>query len=738
MKIIEEYLIQISSDQTTGCGTLCTYDELSEHTIIVTAKHCVSNNSDKTLLDNTSLMFQDGVGNQSTFQLVDATSILLSENSDLAILIINNSILPKNYKSLPLIELTGNENECFVRGFSKLTEQEEIRTLTNAQIIEHINEKQFQVEIGGPVIENHNIDILLEGYSGSGVCIKIGDDLYTCGVISEYEDTLKRFTAVNFTEVNNLLSSNGFPSTKIPTIETNEVILQDISMLRSVSQNFLNRVKSQIGEIHLDRTELKKKLRTELNQGNLSVVSGKAGNGKSALIKSILHDLSSTYEIIVLTGESIDRSHVAQVFSDLNIHSSIEQLLDSPGLKPQKIIFIDSIEKILETTNAATISDFLNLLSAREDIKLILGCRQYAVQNLTMRFLTQFRSFGLVEISGLTDPELEQVFAAYPSIQQLAQSVRLRNLLKIPFNLDKAVTIKNPEIFQEIVSEQTFRKLFWEYVIENKEKEIDRNINRRRGVTFSIIALERIKQMTSFARVNDVDQAIIYQLLSDNIIQEDPNHQNSYSPSHDIYEDWALLRFIDEEFNSWITQKSTTIKNFFDRIGDYSGIRRGFRNWLNEALNASDYNLKLLITKSLTSDEIESYWKDEILIAILRSEFSSDFLHENGGLLFENDFLLFERMLLMLKVGCQARDEEMMSLIAQKAPSQLTTIYVPDGPGWKTMLDFIDRDFEHFKDRLYSILILVIEWKGKISPNRELPEESKTVGSILFKNHKYL
>lgn len=734
MKITEEYLIQISSEHTTGCGILCAYDDSSENGIIITAKHCIpKDNSGETILDNISLIFQDSTGDQSTLQLAGDTPIILSEISDLAILVIKNNNLPENYKGLPLIELTGNEQECFIRGFSRLTAHEEIRTLSSAKIVEYIGSRRFQIEIGGPVVDNYNADVLLEGYSGSGVCIKTGEDLYTCGIISEYEGTLKRFTAVNFTEINTLLSANGFPSLTISTVETDEVILQDISRLRSVSESFLNRVKSQIGEIHLDRSELKKKLKEVLDQGNLSVVSGKAGNGKSALIKSILYDLSSTFEIIVLTGESIDKSHVAKVFTDLNIHSNIEQLFNSPGLKPQKIILIDSIEKILETNNAATISDFLNLLNAREDIHLILGCRQYALQNLAMRFLTQYRSFGLVEISGLTDLELEQVFAAYPSIQQLAQSARLKNLLKIPFNLDKAVAIKNPEIFQEVVSEQTFRKVFWEYVIENKEKETDRNINQKRGTTFSIIALERIKQMTSFARVKDVDPFIIQQLLSDNIIQEDPGHQNAYSPSHDIYEDWALLKFIDEEFNNWIAHDSITVKNFFDSIGNHSGIRRGFRNWLNEALNAADYNLKLLISKSLTSDEIESYWKDEILIAILRSEFSRDFLNDNSELLFENNFLLFERFLLMLKVGCQVRDEEMIRLLAQKDPSQLTTVYIPDGPGWKTMLDFIDQHFERLKDRIYSILVLIIEWKGKVSPNKELPEESKAAGSVLIK-----
>ncbi len=223
----------------------------------------------------------------------------------------------------------------------------------------------------------------------------------------------------------------------------------------------------------------------------------------------------SDFEIIAIKGEDIDKENISKVFASLGITTNIDELLDSKGFKQEKILFFDGVEKLLETSNAETIIDFFTLIATRVDLKLIITCRSYAVEQLKVRFLQQFPEYFPFEVPLLDDKELQELSILYAHLETLLQNSSLKRILQIPFNIDKAVLVQKEVFETQINSEVDFKRLMWTYVIENKEKETDPEKRRRRGEIFSEIAKERAKQMVGYVRIKNVDTATINSLLND-------------------------------------------------------------------------------------------------------------------------------------------------------------------------------------------------------------------------------
>src|SRR5262245_19091163 len=104
-------------------------------------------------------------------------------------------------------------------------------------------------------------------------------------------------------------------------------------------------------------------------------------------------------------------------------------------------------------------------------------------------------------------------------------------------------------------------------------------IHRERDVCFRSVAIERAKSLQSFV-VPPAGYGVATQaLLADGLLVEDPS-SNHVAPDHDVLEDWALIRWIDEKFRLLGHQP----KDFFLEIGEELPIRRSFRQWSIEAL----------------------------------------------------------------------------------------------------------------------------------------------------------
>jgi hypothetical protein len=164
------------------------------------------------------------------------------------------------------------------------------------------------------------------------------------------------------------------------------------------------------------------------------------------------------------------------------------------------------------------------------------------------------------------------------------------------------------------------------------------------------IALAKRRADTGRFFVTDLgncDEATLKDLAADEIIEHDPT-TGGFFITHDIYEEWALDKFVDRSFYN-----SDDYPQFFNLLGASLPIRRAFRNWLSERLLTNREEVKPLIETSFTNQEIQPYWKDEILISVLLSDYSQAFFQMFENVLLEDDQRILMRVIFLLRIACK-------------------------------------------------------------------------------------
>jgi hypothetical protein len=666
-----------------------------------------------------------------------------NESEDIGILIIKKSSLPVNldFSKCPALSKFPQQGaKIEITGIPKVVNNELKRTLYQlTSLSDKDYYSQMQIEVSDPLIGEYNADNLVEGYSGSPIIVTVKKSSFICGLFLAYENRTKRILGIDLSLINDLLISIELKPLLLQEIETDEVILDAIENLNKNSQRVLSRVRNSIGSLCLPRTIIEENAKNLITSCELAIFTGKPGSGKSALVKHIFESLQDDYETLAFQGEQLDRKNIEQIFSEhpFDFTITLDKVLDSPAFNKKKILLIDSIEKVLETSNADTILDFFELLSKRQDITLVLTCRSYAIEQLKIRFLRHFPPFPHFEVPMLTDPELILVAETYPVIKPFLTNISLSKVLQIPFNLDKAISLPENSLNEGIDSETKFKQIMWEYVIEGLDKETDANKRIIRGEVFMKIALQRASTMSAYTNVPDAQPAILHALISDNIIDPEPIFKKSFAAAHDIYEDWALTRHIESNHLKYITEEGNYII-FYESLGSSPAIRRAYRIWISEKIQTISHSVNGFIKSTLKEHKIQKYWKDEMLIAIMQSPYSDAFLLENRDFLFTNNFEYFKRINFLVQVACQEPD---FTLLNHVKPENRIQLYhninlVPFGEGWINLINFIYSNLDMLESQMRLILSMMLQWQKVLKTNQPLPAEAGNVGRILVWYYK--
>ncbi|RUT68528.1 ATP-binding protein [Flavobacterium cupreum] len=741
MTTVKDFIVRIENPAGYSGGFVYSPGQDSELLYVLAARHSLVS-ADEVPWTSQELSIEFLIENKWSKYNLQTDDIILfgknNEHEDIGVLGIKKSSLPVilDYSICPsLCIVPEKDHHLEITGYPKVVQNELKRTLYQ---LKTLNDKdynnQIQIEVSDPLTGEYNDENLVEGYSGSPIFIKVKNTLFCCGLFLGYEKKNKRILAINLNLINELLLSKSLKTLSLLEIETDEAILDAIEKLNENSMRVLSRVRSSVGNVKLPRTKISAEAAEVIQNNRLAIFTGKPGAGKSALIKNVFENLKGKYEVLALQGEQLDRENIEQLFSEppFSFKTKFADVLNSPTYGKRKILLIDSIEKVLETSNADTILDFFELLSMRDDITLILTCRSYAVEQLKIRFLRHFPPFPNFEVPLLDKTELNTVADSYPALVSLLENISLSKVLQIPFNLDKAVTLPEKSINIDVDSEAKFKQIMWEYVIEGLDKITDADLRKLRGDIFMKIALQRTAAMSAYATVDDAPQKILYSLIADNIIDPEPVHKNSFAPAHDIYEDWALTRHIDSNFGKHITDQGN-YNNFYKDLGCTPAIRRAFRIWISEKIQTINEQINHFLKATLKEQKIQKYWKDEILIAIMQSPYSGDFLKENKDFLFLNNFEYFKRINFLVQVACQKPDFTLLSDVEQEKRIELyhNINLIPFGEGWHNLIEFIFLNLNVLQTEMRLILLTLLQWEKGFKKEHPFPAEAVYVGKIL-------
>ena len=706
-----------------GKGTCNIIEQIDEmgHLILITAKHCIlGKDSDKNIdLPNTHIHIPN---KESYIELTlnDCDQILIpDDNIDAAIIIIStkshnnqldNRIIPKkllqSFTTLP----------CKFRGYPQ--SMGDLNPQTIAVEFEDFN----QLKTGTPLSSLKYADPVYNcnGFSGSGVYMAVDQKLYLIGIIYSLEEPFSYFKMQNLSFANELLVANHYQKLSLNNLPENPSILKDIKTLNDMSHKFSIRLKRTIGKTYqIKREAIRSDIIKNITNMNTTIITGLPGTGKTIETLNSFNELrSKDYQILTIKAELFAVNTERDFFP--TIENNFEDIFAYILLNKKIVVLIDGFEKFLDIVNDDYLINFLTVCKIHKNIILCFTCRSFALSEILFNYLSYLKSPATVGIPLLSNKEIDPISETYPKIKQLLFNLSISKLLKRPFYLDIIIRYIDLLSDSEDINEKKVLFLIWDKVITKN--------NMERGQIFEKICYQRAKEMKPFVKIEACDSNIIEELYRDELIIKDDTFKEYYSPAHDVYEDIALIRIIER---TYLGLKDNN-RVFFQTLGKEPAIRRGFRLWLNLSLNNVDYNLNEFVGTILSTKETENYWKDEILISILKSDYCSVFFNENEEMILSDNDSLLIKFIVLLKIACIDVTFTNDNKILKAGESQKKKLF-PFGNGWKTVIEFISSKLNELDKHNEKIVrFLVFYWKKRIINVCELPEESSSVFEIIL------
>ncbi len=502
----------------------------------------------------------------------------------------------------------------------------------------------------------------------------------------------------------------------------------DFFKLQERGDHIFEGISNTINGFHVDRAEQLAKISELYGVNDFLFVTGARGIGKSGVVKDFISTKGKDVPIFYLRTEDLDKSHLNDVFTSIGMNSTLGQIEGYFSLLKEKILVIESLEKVLELNYQDAFVDLLQYIKRQTGWTIIATGRDYAYQQLTFNYLQPSAiQFDSVNIEGLTKDQVIQVCDHIPELTGLISNDSLSELLKVPFFIEIAVrAISNGAQFKSGDTEVDFRNTVWATVIS---REVDRKSGMpdKRRTTFINLAKQRAKKMLFGIRASEFDPEVVAKLEEDYLIHRD-QRSATISPMHDVLEDWALEEYIESEY----VENSHDLVNFLLTIGNEPAISRAFRLWLYRKLKSDDATNEF-VEEVLTTDGIESYWKDEAIAAIMQHGSPEGFLYSLKPQLLKDDCALLIRFCFILRITCQRPNSLYNELLIKDEKSgMIKSLFLqPYGNGWEALFNFIYEVKHDLSNSMHTQVVEVInEWCGLINIYDELPKASQKVGLL--------
>jgi hypothetical protein len=434
---------------------------------------------------------------------------------------------------------------------------------------------------------------------------------------------------------------------------------------------------SKIGGVaSLPRADVVGSVLDALSENQSVIITGEAGSGKSVVARNAFDAIRAGCLSIAFRSETLAEPHIATSF--VGIGGSLKDVLRLFSLHPRKVLWIESAERLLEkdANQRAAFGDLLRLFTQTPGWKLLITCRDYSVGTFQSTFLERAGvQSEVVAVPALNDAELDDVQQQIPKLALPLSQTVLRKLARNPFYLDFEARLNWSSSTPLPTNLRAFRQQAWRQIICREDEAAD-GLPLERERAMIEIAVRRARALTPFVHVDGLVATALQALRRDSLIISDPTDGGRFAPAHDVYEDWALLLWLNRLFE----QEGALNRSFFVRVETHPAMRRAFRRWLTELLENESSEADSRMAEILNDASIEQHWKDDALVAVLQCSDSSAFLARSGERFLGNDVALLRRAVHLLQVACCKTPPGI-----SHASRMAATLLVPSGPAWDTM-----------------------------------------------------
>lgn len=457
------------------------------------------------------------------------------------------------------------------------------------------------------------------------------------------------------------------------------------------NENILQAIQTEIifgdKQIKIDRSSVVESIANASQKKNNIIISGEGGCGKTAIFKEYYNSYFNQIPICVFKANELNVNHINDIFH-FDHKYTFTQFLNTYKDESVKIFVIDSAEKLAEIYNNDILTTLIQKLKEHE-WNIIFTTRYAYLNDLSFHIKENFQlPFEVNDVSLISIEKLKSIAEEFkfslPANQKFLERLRnlfyLREYVQQYSNIDKQGNYK------------AFIDLLWKKQIQNSTQKDNLHLERERCIIS--IAKQRCETGRFYIIADSLPQSALFHLKQDEILGYNEIH-NGYFITHDIYEEWTLDKIVSRSFSNL-----SNIKQFFDDLGNSLPIRRAFRLWLSNHLSETSNEIERFIQEAFTNIEVTQFWKDEILVSILLSDYSKTFFKFFEKEIITNDFSILKRILFLLRIAC-----------TDISAIQDIEIIKPKGKGWEDAIALIKKHKTDFFDSNKKLVLPVLtDW----------------------------
>ena len=456
-----------------------------------------------------------------------------------------------------------------------------------------------------------------------------------------------------------------------------------------------------------------------LGENQVVALVGPPGSGKSALAKAIVQQYSNDCVCLSFRAEEFAESHIDKVLPGSMTGHQFAVLI---GAQEKVLLHVESLERLLEHPTRDAFSDLVGIAERCHNVRLLFTCRDYSITTALAAFFDQRQlTSSVLQVPPLHDEEIAEVVEQLPKLAIPMSNPGLKQLLRVPYFLDMAANMDWSGHQAMPSDSRTFRETCWNLVVRQNSLTAA-GMPDRRGQALVELSIRRARELRPFVPTDGIDAEALDALHKDGIVFKDG--VGLAAPAHDVIEDWAIIHWM-ESLAARLEWKATCIA---ENVGQHPAIRRGFREWLKEALNRDTDKADQFVISTYCDSLLTRHFRDDVLVSVLLSHSAGDFISRQRGKLLANDADLLVRLIHLARVACKKTPKWLHDLVTP--PSVLLE---PEGEAWPVMLELVADELDCLLPTYTGpILGLLEDWSQGASAESPTPNGTIPAGKVAY------
>ncbi|MCH9664521.1 MAG: ATP-binding protein [Gammaproteobacteria bacterium] len=465
----------------------------------------------------------------------------------------------------------------------------------------------------------------------------------------------------------------------------------------------LSNIKTTIGRnANVLRKSLMGRALKAVNEHQIVVITAPAGMGKSAIAKQCIEELSKNFYCFSFRAEEFAVAHIDEILSKAQVKENGVELLNLLVGHEKKIIFVDSIEKILSSTTTLAFTHLLKLVCDDSSLTLLLTCRDNSFETINSEFFTPKNlKSHLINIPKFTLAEVDEVTASEPGLKNALVNPKLKLLLRAPYLLAIAARINWSNIESLPENERDFRNLCWKKVIRKDHERNPVGQPKHREQVFLEIAMQRTRNLSTYVSTKDLDVGALESLLMDDLVVKELEPSTRVALSHDVLEDWAVIRWLEQ---IWVGNNIKPWQDLANKIDEYPAIHSSYRKWLYECLQMREVRIDDCARSVFWDPKISARFQASTLECMLKPTIVVELLNKMKKELLDNNSNFFVKVINLVRASCNSRIYNLNKEIYSTSEMLLDSEDV-----WLAVLNFVSDNLVDLKSEHSETLILFLE-----------------------------